>query len=253
MREPIKIMLGSETGSFRSNKIDARAKRVPILYQDDFLVVFDKPSGLLVIPSPKKEKNTLVNIVNAQYAESHPPAGEAGHGRLHPCHRLDRDTSGAIIFARGKKNQQLMMREFHKKAVKKKYIAFVRGELKKQTGEIRSAIRSAYSSRGKGQSAVTQYNVNAVKKEFSVVEVFPETGRTNQIRIHFSEIGHPLLGERIYAFGKDFPVKFRRLALHAQELSWRHPVYKRKIRIVSPLPKDMEKFLNEQEVAIAKR
>lgn len=237
---------------------------IKILYKDDFLVVFDKPSGLLVIPSPKKEKYTLVNIVNAQYADNHPPAGEAGQGRLHPCHRLDRDTSGAIIFARGKKNQQLMMQEFHKQSVKKKYIAFVRGRLRDKRGEMRGTICSTRppmpgakgttgTARGRAKPAITRYQVIDVKEKFSVVEVFPETGRTNQIRIHFSKIGHPLLGERIYAFGRDFPVKFRRLALHAHELSWQHPVYKRKIKVVSPLPRDMEKFLNEQEVAIAKR
>ncbi len=233
---------------------------IRVLYEDDFFVVFDKPSGLIVIPSPKKEKNTLVTIVNAQYA----PA--AGGGRLHPCHRLDRGTSGAIIFAKGKKNQQLMMREFHNQAVKKKYIAFVRGELEKQGGEIRSPIRPNFGKGQKGggiraprqrrgarvKSAITRYNVQAVKAGFSVVEVFPKTGRTNQIRIHFSERGHPLLGERVYAFGKDFPVKFSRLALHASELTWRHPVYKKQIKVASPLPGDMKEFLKKQEVIIAK-
>ena len=227
---------------------------VRVLYEDDFFVVFDKPAGLLVIPSPKNEKFTLVNIVNAQYA-----CGR--QGKLHPCHRLDRGTSGAIIFARGKKNQQLMMQEFHKQAVKKKYIAFIRGRLDKQNGEMRSAVRSLPGHRyratlpgtSRAKSAVTRYRVISVKGAFSVVEVSPETGRTNQIRIHFSERGHPLLGERVYAFGRDFPVKFRRLALHAGELIWRHPVYKKPIKVTSPLPEDMKKFLKKQEVVLANR
>ncbi len=238
-------------------------KPVRVLYEDDCLVAVDKPSGLLVIPSPGNEKNTLVNIINEQYDCLETEGGVSSHrrGRLHPCHRLDRETSGVIIFARGKKNQQLMMREFHRRAVKKKYVAFVRGQMEKRKGEIRGTVcpvghargPARGKARGRAKFAVTRYNVRAVKEQFSVVDVFPETGRTNQIRIHFRKIGHPLLGERVYAFGKDFPLKFRRLALHAGELAWCHPVRKKQVRVFSELPKDMKDFLREQEVAIANR
>src|SRR6266487_3633105 len=96
-------------------------KPIEVLYEDDCYVVFEKPAGLLVIPTPQKERYTLVDIVNGQYSRF------AKQWGLHPCHRLDRDTSGAIIFAKGKHNQQLLMQLFKRRAVHKKYIAFVQG------------------------------------------------------------------------------------------------------------------------------
>ena len=219
-----------------------------VLYEDKFYMAFNKPPGLLVIPSPKKEKNTLISIVNEQF-----PSND-NEGKLHPCHRLDRDTSGVILFARGKKNQQMLMEEFHRRQVQKIYIAFIQGQLKKSAGEIKSAIqdseerrftRRSFSSTQSGKMSITRYKVLTLKKNFSVVEVCPVTGRTNQIRIHFSEIGHPLVGERKYAFGKDYALKFRRTALHARDLKWIHPIDKKQIQVSSPLPQDMEQFLQK--------
>ena len=213
-------------------------KTIRVLYEDDCLVVFDKPSGMLVIPSPRKETNTLFHLVNVGMMSP----------KLHPCHRLDRETSGAIIFAKGKQNQQLMMREFQRGAVQKKYVAFVRGHLPRPQGEINIPIKDFHQNKFqrhlRPKPATTRYRVLRIQKKFSVVEVTPLTGRTNQIRIHFSEIGHPLLGERIYAFGRDFDIKFRRLALHASEIKWRHPVTKQLVRVVSQLPADMDSFIN---------
>ncbi|MCK5644381.1 MAG: RNA pseudouridine synthase, partial [Gammaproteobacteria bacterium] len=130
-----------------------------------------------------------------------------------------------------------------------KYVAFVRGELKKMKGEIKIPIsdfhEQKFRKQAKTKSAITRYQVTAIRKGFSVVDVFPETGRTNQIRIHFSKIGHPLLGERVYAFRKDFAVNFRRLALHAAEIRWQHPVSKKKIKVEAELPEDMREFLKK--------
>ncbi|MCK5214966.1 MAG: RluA family pseudouridine synthase [Candidatus Omnitrophica bacterium] len=221
-------------------------KTIEVLYDDDCLVVFNKPSGLLVIPSPKKEKTTLTSIVN--------DSGQETKGKWHPCHRLDRDASGLIIFAKGKKRQQLMMREFKENAVEKKYIAFVRGQLEKKTGEIAKGIKDFHQNKFARHSmpkkAVTRYRVLKQSEDFSVVEVQPVTGRTNQIRIHFSDIGHPLLGECVYAFRKDFKVNFRRLALHALSLTWQHPELKKKIEVSSLLPEDMKKFLKSHSLKI---
>ena len=222
-------------------------KAIKILHEDDCLIVFYKPAGLLVIPSPKKKDNTLVDIVNKQY-------GSAGEGKLHPCHRLDRDTSGVIVFAKKKVNQQLMMKTFQDLSVKKKYVAFVKGTPFKKSGEINRPIKDffqkKYSSNAGTKAAVTKYKVVDVKKEFSVVDVWPLTGRTNQIRIHFSGIGHPVLGERVYAFRKDFNVDFRRLALHAGEVSFIHPVSSRKVEIKAELPDDMVRFLEKNAQGI---
>ncbi len=216
------------------------ARFVPILYKDDCYLVVDKPAGLLVVPTPQKEKNTLTDIVNAQCRT---PQEE----RIYPCHRLDRETSGVIIYAKGTRNQELLMEQFKHGRVSKKYIAFVQGKLKNPAGEIKSYIRDREQERfqknAPAKFAVTRYKVLEVRRRFSIVEVNPVTGRTNQIRIHFSEMHHPLVGERKYTFGKDFELKFRRTALHAAEVEFTNPVSRKKISVASPLPEDMEKFL----------
>ncbi len=213
---------------------------IPVLYEDQAVIVFDKPPGLLVIPTPQNEQKTLVNLVNKQYA------GKGSGEHLHPCHRLDRDTSGAIIFAKGKKAQQAMMDLFHKKAVKKSYVGFVQGHLNKHSGELRMPVIDLDAKkfgRHQGQEAVTRYRVLEQRKDFSVVEIQPITGRTNQIRIHFAQIKHPLVGERKYAFARDYKIKFRRSALHAWRLEWTSPFHHKRILVESKLAKDMEEFL----------
>ena len=200
-------------------------------------VVFDKPAGLLVIPAAKDRQHTLTDIANQQ------SVGSPGW-RLHPCHRIDRETTGAIIYAKGKKAQKIMMELFRKRAIVKTYIAFVHGKLKKVNGEFRNPIRDLYRKKfTRPAPAVTAYKVIQVKKNFSVVEVQPLTGRTNQIRIHFSEAGHPLVGDRKFAFARDYALKFRRAALHAASLAWTHPVSRQKIHVRCDLPQDMTDFL----------
>jgi len=229
-------------------------KTIQVLYEDDHYVAFNKPAGLLVVPTPKKEKNTLTDIVNAHHCPSSDSGQDASNRvRLYPCHRLDRETSGVILFAKGKKNEAAMAEEFKAGRVKKKYIAFVRGRLKNRQGTITQPVRDFHEYRrvggkgarvpvGPGHPAQTAYQVVDEEKGFSVVEVYPKTGRTHQIRIHFQQMGHPLLGERLYAHGRDFSVNFRRLALHAAELSWMHPVMRKTITVKAPLPADMQEF-----------
>jgi len=212
---------------------------IKILYEDDQYIVFEKPTGLLVVPTPKNERRTLVNIVNEENA----PVNNAW--KLHPCHRLDEDTSGVIIFAKGKHPQQLMMDLFKQRAVTKKYIAFIHGKLPLSKGEFRNPVYRQFGGKRTVLSAITRYKVLTVKKRFSVVEVQPVTGRTNQIRIHFSQAGHPLVGERKFAFARDYALKFRRVALHAAAIEWKHPVRHAVVRVQSDLPKDMHEFMTK--------
>jgi len=223
--------------------VHKRQNLVSILYEDDEYIVFDKPSGLLVIPTPKKESKTLAALVNQQYTQQ-------GHStNLHPCHRIDRDTSGAIVFAKGKRAQKLLMDLFKQRVVEKKYIAFVQGRLRESAGEFCRPIREirprTYHHRGGSVPAITKYKVVKICKGFSIVEVQPVTGRTNQIRIHFSQAGHPLVGDRKYAFARDYAVKFRRTALHAAEIGWWNPISHQKISVKAGLAKDMEAFLTD--------
>lgn len=216
-------------------------KIIPVLYQDDQFIIFNKPAGLLAVPTPQNEPNTLVRIVNYQYGSG------KGLEKLYPCHRLDRETSGIIIFARGVQNQEAMMKLFKDRLVKKKYIAFVHGRMQRPFGDLRSTIADPgdkkFRKNVQGKLAVTKYKVKQQKKKFSVLEVEPVTGRTNQIRIQFSQIGNPLVGDRKFSFARDYALKFRRTALHAQSIEFKNPITKQVIHVTSVLPEDMEVFL----------
>lgn len=204
---------------------------IPVAYEDDWLLVVDKPSGLLVVPTPKNESRTLTSILNEDAKERNLSY------RLHPCHRLDRETSGLIIYAKGKSTQKKMMQQFKERNIQKKYIAFLQGNLTSDKGQITKPIE--------GLSSKTIYKVIERRKDFSIAEVYPFTGRTNQIRIHFSQIGHPVVGESKFAFRRDFALKAKRLCLHAGSLGFQHPVTARAIKIESALPEELKKFLNE--------
>lgn len=204
---------------------------IPVIYEDDWLLVVDKPSGLLTIPTPKKERRTLTSILNNDLRK------KGFSFRLHPCHRLDRETSGLIIYAKGKSTQKKMMKNFQQKKVKKTYIAFVQGHLSKSQGEIGEPLG--------GLTAITKYRVIEKRKNFDIVEVEPLTGRTNQIRIHLKQIGHPIIGEAKYAFRRDFRVKAKRLCLHAQSLGFVHPLTQKTIFLNTELPVDLIEFLKQ--------
>jgi 23S rRNA pseudouridine1911/1915/1917 synthase len=202
---------------------------IPVVYEDDWLLVMDKPPGLLTIPTPKNEKRTLTNILNDDAKDKNLPY------RFHPCHRLDRETSGLIIYAKGKSVQEKMMQLFRQRGLRKTYRAFIRGNPDHPRGRIAYPIE--------GKSAVTEYRVIERRKDFSVVEAIPLTGRTNQIRIHFKRIGHPVLGETKFAFRRDFTVKAKRLCLHARRVEFVHPVTGKHIVIENEMEKDLQDFL----------
>lgn len=203
---------------------------IPVVFEDQWLLIVDKPSGLLVIPTPKDEKHTLTNILNEKLKKENIPY------RLHPCHRLDRDTSGLIIYAKGKSIQKKMMDEFKNKRIKKTYIAFVQGKLPRPQGQITNPVE--------GQQALTRYKVIEQKKDFSVVEVAPLTGRKNQIRLHFKQIGNPILGDTRFVFRRHFKVKAKRMCLHAKTLEFVHPVTGEKVRVETELPEKMMSLLS---------
>lgn len=192
-------------------------------------MVVDKPTGLLVIPTPKKEKRTLTSILNEEFKS------RGAEYNLHPCHRLDRETSGLIIYAKGKSAQKKIVELFRQKKIIKAYTAFVQGHLKERKGIIKNPVE--------GQNAATSYEVIESKKDFDIVKVMPSTGRTNQIRIHFKELGHPLVGERKFAFRKDYKLKAKRVCLHAVALRFTHPVTNEAVDLSCALAQDLEKFL----------
>lgn len=208
-----------------------KISNIPVVYEDEWLLAVDKPTGLLTIPTPKKELRTLNSILNEDLNKRDPCY------RLYPCHRLDRETSGLIVYAKGKSMQRKMMEEFWQRKIKKTYIAFIQGRLPKDEGNIRYPIE--------GRSAVTKYKIIEKRNDFTIVEIMPLTGRTNQIRLHFKQIGHPLVGETKYAFRRDFKLKAKRLCLHAKKLEFAHPITKKIISLDASLPADLKDFLNK--------
>ncbi|MCX7661945.1 MAG: RNA pseudouridine synthase [Candidatus Omnitrophica bacterium] len=207
-----------------------KINNIGVVYEDNYLLVVDKPSGLITIPAPRKNRS-LTSILNDYFRK------RGSLLRLYPCHRLDQETSGLIIYSKGKSIQKMMMRLFKEKKVKKIYIGFVQGKMDRLKGKITFPIE--------GKSATTEYQVLQVKKDFSIVEIFPLTGRRNQIRIHFKRVGHPLIGEDRFCFRRDFKLKYKRLCLHAKALNFVHPISGKLINLEIDLSEDLKKFLDK--------
>ncbi|MDD5584593.1 MAG: RluA family pseudouridine synthase [Candidatus Omnitrophica bacterium] len=205
-----------------------------IVFEDNEVIVLNKIAKLLVVPSPKGEKYTVTSLLAQRLKQP-----------VYPCHRLDRETTGLLLYAKNKKIQQEIMNAFRQRQISKKYLAFVKGKMKQCQGTLRGYILDTEGRRfgERPKEAKTNYRVMQITREFSVVELEPVTGRTNQLRIQLAKIGNPILGERKYAYGRDFTIRFKRLALHASSLAFTHPVSKKHLAFTIELPKDMHDFL----------
>ena len=220
-------------------------KAISIIHEDEELMVVNKRSGLLSVPVDNTRRKDLCSILNQEIETRRIKK------KVFPCHRLDKETSGVIIFAKGKENQALIMDQFRQRKVKKTYIAFVHGRIKQTKGVIKSNMQGSwpYRRREKNKLAVTNFELIYNTDNFSVMRLEPVTGRTNQIRIQFRDSGHPLLGERRFAYAKDWPIKFRRVALHSCSIEISHPLTGERIRFQAPMPDDMEGFLKTHKIA----
>lgn len=213
-------------------------KAFDIVFNDEYLLVANKIAKILVQPSPKGEKITLTTLIEKELGV-----------KVFPCHRLDRETSGLILYAKNSQIQNEIMNQFRAGWVKKKYLALVRGKLSPKQGFWEDEIIDKQGQRfgEKPKPARTNYWVVKEFPNFSVLELEPLTGRTNQLRIQLSKIGNPILGEDKYAFRRDFEVKFRRLALHAFYLSFIHPISREKVNLRIALAKDIKEFLDKRK------
>ena len=209
----------------------AETARVPILYEDEDLVVVSKPSGLLSVPTPGAEGRTLQGVLAAQ-----------GHAGLLPVHRLDRDVSGLVVLAKHEAARAALENLFRGRAVKKIYWALVRGRMRPESGAFEEPILDEGARarvHASGKPALTRWRVLAQQRASSVVEIELVTGRYNQIRLHFAHHDRALVGERKYARGKDDPLRSRRVALHAWRLAFPHPMQGHRIEVEAPLPEDL--------------
>ncbi len=208
---------------------------IKIVYEDRSLVVIDKPDRLLSVASLTEEDRTVHAILKRRLNKA-----------VHAVHRLDRDTSGLMMFAYTPQAQHALKKQFEAHTVSRLYVALVEGHLAEKQGTWQSFLQedANYHVRSgpAGQWAVTHYEVLAVKPTFSCVRFMLETGRKNQIRVHAAEAGHPVLGDRKYGARTN---PFDRLCLHAYELEFTHPFLNKKLRFRSSLPSPFAPFAHK--------
>ena len=224
----------------RPSNITAEDLPLDIRYEDDWLLVINKPAGQLVHPTTQEAHGTLANAVLFHYEQQ----GEA-HA-YHPVHRLDRETSGLVLIAKQPQIQYKLspkgVKTFHRE-----YLALIPGELTPPAGTVDAPIARALPSiilrkvSPDGQSARTHYETLRTNHQISLVHLTLETGRTHQIRVHMAHLGHPLLGDDLYGGTRE---RIARQALHACRLSFTHPMTGQAICIEAPLPADMQRIVS---------
>ena len=205
-----------------------------VVWEDDYLIVLDKSPQVLVVAAPRRREPVLADLVNEYLA----PQKE----KAYPAHRLDRTTSGLIIFAKSIFCQRNLMEQFRGRKVHKKYVAFVNGHPPERKGTLKGLIKK--TPRAAAKLAVTKYRLMRKFSDFSILDIQPLTGRYNQIRIQLAQLGIPLVGERKYALGRQ-GLRFSRPALHSYFVQFRHPVGKSLIEVKIDLASDMCEFLKK--------
>jgi 23S rRNA pseudouridine1911/1915/1917 synthase len=233
---------------------------VNVVYEDDDLLIVDKPAGLVVHPAPGHSGGTLVNALlgragGAEYG------GIAGVLRPGIVHRLDRDTSGLLMVARHDRAQVALMAQLKARRIKKTYLALVHGSVAAAVGRIEAPIgrdpkhRTRMGVVSDGRPSVTGYRVRERLPGWTLLEVDLVTGRTHQIRVHLHAIGHPVAGDRVYGTGtsRRGPDGLERLFLHAWRLELASPGDGHLIRASAPLPDELERVLDGLRAAEGRR
>jgi len=222
-----------------------------ILFEDNYIIVINKPPGLVVHPGAGNHSGTLVNALLYHYPEILNVGDDKSRAGI--VHRLDKNTSGIIVAAKTKSSLDFLKKEFKQRRVEKKYFALVKGVIKDNTGRITLPIgrhpqkRVIMATKGENlRHAETIWNVKERYKDATLVEAVLKTGRTHQIRVHFYEMGHPLIGEKVYQFRRLRKKKtsIPRQMLHSVFLSFRHPYSGKRIRFNAPLPEDFKIVMN---------
>jgi 23S rRNA pseudouridine1911/1915/1917 synthase len=217
-------------------------RKMNLLYEDEHLLVIEKSAGLLAVATAKEIGETAFSILKDYVRKSHHRA------ELYIVHRLDRDTSGIMMFAKSKEIQQKLQDNWENAVTKRIYYAVVEGHVKNAVGEIVSNLKEnkslmVYSSKtpGDGQKAVTRYRVLKSNARYSLLEVSLQTGRKNQIRVHLQDIGHSIAGDKKYG-AKTNPLG--RLGLHAGILEFFHPATGKRMHFETPVPEVLEKLFD---------
>jgi 23S rRNA pseudouridine1911/1915/1917 synthase len=236
-----------------------------VVFEDDHVIVINKPAGLVVHPAAGVQSGTLANALAYHFQQLSTRAGTIRPGIVH---RLDKDTSGLLVAAKTELSHENLADQFRAREVFKSYVALVYGVVKQDAGRIeqpiardpRNRTRMAIVSGGRG--ALSLYTVRRSYDSFTLVDVEIKTGRTHQIRVHLSWLKHPIVGDELYAGGRDNNVqdvrlraqirKLNRQFLHAEQLRFSHPKTAEPMEFVAPLPPELLGLLEELETRVAR-
>ena len=249
-----KVQLGDKIKikEVEPKEINLQAQDIPleILYEDEDIIVVNKPKGMVVHPANGNLDGTLVNAVMAICKDS--LSGIGGEIRPGIVHRLDKNTSGAIIVAKNDKAHIKLSDALKNHEIVKTYIALVRGIIKENEGTIDMPIARSKTDRKKmavdknGKQAITHFEVQKryLNENVTLLKLNIETGRTHQIRVHLSQIGHPIIGDDVYSSGKN---KWNIVGqcLHAKSLDFKHPITGKEMHIEAPMPEYFEDLLKK--------
>ncbi|WP_175639979.1 RluA family pseudouridine synthase [Metabacillus schmidteae] len=219
---------------------------VDILYEDDHLLIVNKPPGMDTHPNEPNQKGTLANAIAFYYQLN------GLQIRVRHIHRLDRDTSGAVIFAKHDLAQSILDQDLQVKKIKRTYLAIIKGKLSKLTGTIDKPIgRDRHHATRRrvspnGQKAITHYKVERYdpKTNLSILSLQLDTGRTHQIRVHLSSMNHPIIGDTLYGGSKDL---IKRQALHAKSIALSHPLTHEKVEVEASIPADILAIIKSKQ------
>ena len=225
------------------NTHEFRSRLLKIVYEDAYLIVIDKSESLLSVNTERQKERTAYTILNEYVRRS------GKQNRVYIVHRLDRDTSGLMMFAKDEKTQHTLRDNWHNIVFDRRYVAVVNGEMEKNQGVVHSwltdrtlYVHSSPTDDG-GKESTTHYRVIKRKNGYSLLELELETGRKNQIRVHMQDLGHPIVGDGRYGH-EEGPNPLGRLALHAFKLCFYHPVTGEIMRFETPYPSTFKALLN---------
>lgn len=227
--------------------------KIDIIFQNNNFLIINKPSGIAVHPLNFSDNTTLISGLIAQFPEIKSIGDESVGSKLRPgiVHRLDKDTSGVMLIAKNQKTFTALKKMFQKRKIEKKYLAWAYGQVSPREGLVEKALSrsknykkqivSKENSIRKSRTAITCYKVKKIAGDFSLLEVFPKTGRTHQIRIHLQSIGHPIVGDKLYKDKKNPGLlEITRQLLHAKEI--RFSLSGEDFSFQAPLPEDFSCF-----------
>lgn len=230
--------------SKEKNQLEFRHPQMKILYEDSYLIVIEKKQGLLSVATDRQKEKTAQHILNEYVKRKH------RNNRVYVVHRLDRGTSGIMMYAKDEKTQRTLRDHWHEIVYDRRYVAVVAGEVERPGGTIQSWLTdhglyvSSSDTDDGGKYAETHFTTIKKRNGVSLMEFQLETGRKNQIRVHMQSLGHPILGDDRYGNGQN---AFERLALHAFKLAFYHPVTGERMVYETPYPSNFKALLIKKE------